>query len=115
MKYDEASLDRAILALPLEQPPVSLRASILASTIYRAAPLFSPAEITAVASITAVLVWLGLTTAPQIGLAVAAVFSNLTLLAWLAAGVATAFALEVLTLSQPLFALSRRAKERAKP
>lgn len=115
MKYDDASLDRAIAALPLEVPPPSLRSAILARTAYRPAPILSAAEIVAIASIAAVLSWIGLTMRSEIGIVLSALLSNLTLLSWLAAGVATAFALEFLTLSQPLFAPQRRAKDRAKP
>ena len=115
MKYDDESLDRALLALPLEEPPASLRAAILANTAYRPAPIFSMTEIAAASGVAAVLIWLGLAMAPQIAMAYTAVFSNVTLLAWLAAGVATAVALEFLTLSQPRYAPVQRAKSRPKP
>ena len=42
MKYDsDDALDRALFALPLEEPPADLRASILTATVYRPAPAFS--------------------------------------------------------------------------
>ncbi len=115
MKYDDASLDRALSALPLEEAPASLRSAILARTAYRPAPILSVAEIVAIASIAAVLSWIALTMGSQIGSAIAAAFSNLALLAWLAAGATAAVALEFLTLSQPLYAPQRRARDRAKP
>ena len=41
MNMDDQELERAILALPLEEPPDGLRASILFATAYRPAPAFS--------------------------------------------------------------------------
>ncbi|HVA29327.1 MAG TPA: hypothetical protein VNF68_14185 [Candidatus Baltobacteraceae bacterium] len=59
MKYDsDDALDRALFALPLEEPPADLRASILTATIYRPAPLFKLWELVTLATVAAVLVWL---------------------------------------------------------
>ena len=35
MMYDHDALDRALTALPLEDPPVSLHARVMAATVYR--------------------------------------------------------------------------------
>lgn len=113
MRLDDDSLDRAILALPLEEPPADLRASILAATVYRPEPPFTVAEVIAVASIVGILVWLSAWLAPLVGVAVEAVFSNVTLLLWAGAGIAVAFWLEFFTRSQPIFIPLRRAKGHA--
>ena len=115
MRLDDESLDRAIAALPLEQPPPELRASILAATVYRPVPPFTLAEVVAAASIAGLLIWLGIAAAPWIGLALAAVAANATLLLWLAAGIGVTLWLELFTVYQPSYALARRAKGRAGP
>lgn len=113
MKYDsDDALDRALFALPLEEPPVDLRASILTATIYRPAPVFKLWELIAIATIAAVGVWLvalvvmgGATlftdTLGAIATAVEKSLSNVTTLAWLAAGGAAAIWLSIFTGFQP--------------
>lgn len=113
MRLDDDSLDRAIMAQPLEEPPSGLRASILAATIYRSEPPFTVAEVVAVASIVGVLAWLGTWLAPLVGVAIEAAFSDVTVLLWAGAGIAIAFWLEFFTRSQPVFIPLRRAKGRA--
>ncbi len=115
MKLDDDAIDRALAALPLEEPPLDLQASILAATVYRPAPLFSVAELVAGASVVAALVWIAVAMAPQIADAVAAALSNLKLLAWAGTGIAIAVWLELFTISQPAYAVPRRAKGRVKP
>ena len=57
MKYDsDDALDRALFALPLEEPPTDLRAAILTATVYRPAPAFAPWEIGVLAGILAVVI-----------------------------------------------------------
>jgi hypothetical protein len=51
-------LDRALAALPLEEPPRDLCARILARTIYRPVPVFSALEIWLVVVIGSVALWL---------------------------------------------------------
>ena len=59
MKYDsDDALDRALFALPLEEPPADLRASILTATIYRPVPVFKLWELVTLATVAAVVVWL---------------------------------------------------------
>lgn len=125
MYRDDDALDRALFALPLEEPPASLRASILTSTVYRPAPVFSVWEITALGIGAAVLVWLvaliamgGGTlfvhTISTIVSAIARPLSNVTTLAWVAAGAATAFWLTFFTGSQPFSLASQRVRQRAR-
>ena len=52
MNMDE--LDQAISALPFEEPPAGLRASILLATAYRPAPAFSMLELAAIGAMGAV-------------------------------------------------------------
>ncbi|MGZ3497377.1 MAG: hypothetical protein ACXWNK_08100 [Vulcanimicrobiaceae bacterium] len=62
MKYNsDDELDRALFALPLEEPPEDLRASILAATVYRPALDATPFklwEAWALGAVIAVVVWL---------------------------------------------------------
>ncbi len=53
--HDE--LDRALLALPLEEPPVGLRASILAATIYQPAFPFKVWEVYLLGALLALIAW----------------------------------------------------------
>lgn len=115
MKFDDDALDRALFALPLEEPPVDLRASILNATIYRPTPIFKPWEIMSLGAIAAVVVWLvvmialgGNTlfvyTAQSIATVLARGSANLlnpTTLTWVAAGGATAIWLSIFTGFQP--------------
>jgi len=125
MYRDDDALDRALFALPLEEPPADLRASILTSTVYRHAPAFSILEISAFGAMAAVFVWfvvliamgggtLFVHTASAIVAAVSRPLSNVTTLAWLAAGGATAFWLTFFTGSQPFTLASQRVGQRAR-
>ncbi|MBC5815865.1 MAG: hypothetical protein GIW97_04910 [Candidatus Eremiobacteraeota bacterium] len=59
MNYEpHDDLDRLLFALPLEEPPKDLRASILASTIYRPSFPFKVWETWALGIVMAVGVWL---------------------------------------------------------
>ena len=59
MKYQsDADLDRALFALPLEEAPENLRASILAATAYRPAPPFALWEAWTFGALAAVIGWL---------------------------------------------------------
>lgn len=103
-RYDD--LDLALAALPLEQPPAGLRASILAATRFRApAFLLSVWDISIIGTLLAIAVWLGVVLADggltsleariTMGATFAATrfFSNIPLLLWFAAGALTAFGL----------------------
>jgi len=113
MNFDnDDALDRALFALPLEEPPADLRAAILTATIYRPAPVFSFRELLVLAAICAVVVWL--LTAVVLGgdslfvhslqaLGIGAVHAlgNTSLVLWAAAGGATAIWLSIFTGFQP--------------
>ena len=124
MMYDsDDALDRALFALPLEEPPSDLRASILATTAYRPAAAFSLWEVVVLGTIAALTLWfvvliamggggLFLHTIETIGSAVAGALSNPTLLTWLSVGVLTAFWLIFFTESQPFAPAARRVERR---
>jgi len=113
MKYDnDDALDRALFALPLEEPPGDLRAAILTATVYRPAPLFKPWEIAVLGVVAAVATWLialvVLGGAPlfvhsleAIGSTSEDLLSNYSTLAWIAAGGAVAIWLSIFTGFQP--------------
>lgn len=113
MKYDsDDALDRALFALPLEEPPADLRASILSVTIYRPAPLFKPWEVMTLGALAAVVLWLVavvvmgggdlfLVTVETIGRRALEAVSNYSTLGWIAAGGATAIWLSIFTGFQP--------------
>jgi hypothetical protein len=123
MYHSDDALDRALFALPLEEPPAELRASILASTVYRPAPPFAVWEVALLGALAAVAVWLivlvamgggtlFLTTLSDIGSAVERALSNVTALAWLAAGAATAFWLSLFNGPHSLALAARRIGRR---
>jgi hypothetical protein len=125
MYRDDDALDRALFALPLEEPPADLRSSILTATVYRPAPAFALWEITALGAMAAVLVWLialiamgggslFMQTISAIASTAARPLSNVTTLAWVAAGGATAFWLSFFTGSQPFALASQRVGQRAR-
>jgi hypothetical protein len=109
MKWeDDDALDAALFALPLEEPPDDLRASIFAATILRPAPLFSFREVLVLGTLVAVTVWLIVAISLgggelfvhslQVALtAVGRAAADLTTLAWIAAGTATAIWLSIFT------------------
>lgn len=113
MKYDsDDALDRALFALPLEEPPADLRASILSATVYRPAPLFKPWEVMTLGALAAVVLWLVavvvmgggdlfLVTVETIGRRALDAVSNYSTLGWIAAGGATAIWLSIFTGFQP--------------
>ena len=114
-------LDDAIAALPLEEPPAGLRASILLATAYRPAPLFSIAEYAVMGVIAAVAVWLLVLvvmgggalfvhSVEAIGSTSARVLSNGATLLWLAAGGATALWVSLFTGFQPAAVLPKRSQ-----
>ncbi|HKU80999.1 MAG TPA: hypothetical protein VJP76_02430 [Candidatus Tumulicola sp.] len=125
MMYDsDDALDRALFALPLEEPPSDLRAAILASTAYRPAPPFGVWEVAGLGVLAALLVWLiasvamgggnlFLQTVSTIGSTTAAALSNVTVLAWVAAGAVTAFWLTVFTGSHSIPAIAERFERRS--
>jgi hypothetical protein len=124
MNMDDETLERAILQLPLEEPPEGLRASILLATAYRPAPAFSFLELAVLGSLGAVALWLVVLlvlgggslfvhTLATIASVLERTFSNAGVLAWMAAGGATALWLTLFTGSQPLTVPSHRSARRA--
>jgi hypothetical protein len=124
MYNDDAELERALFALPLEEPPSDLRASILTATVYRPAPPFSVWEATLFGAIAAILLWLiaqiamggaplFVQTLSAIGTTIGRPFYQVTTLAWLTAGIATAFWLSFFTGSQPFEPAVRRVEQQA--
>ena len=102
MNGDYDDLDRALMALPLAEPPAGLRDSILASTVY-APPAPSLAlrtwEIVVVGTLLAIGAWLSLALAQSPSLTnrlavefqgVVAALSDFTTIAWLGCGVLVA-------------------------
>jgi len=123
VKMDDGELERAILALPLEEPPAGLRASILLATAYRPAPVFSLWDLAGIGAAGAVAIWLVallvlgggslfVHTLELIGSFASRFFSNATTLAWLAAGGATAIWLSLFTGPQTMGLLSYRSRRR---
>lgn len=117
-------LERAILELPLAEPPAGMRASILMATAYRPAPAFSFAELAVIGALGAVALWLVVLlvlgggtlfvhTLATIGSFLSRAFSSPATLAWLAAGGATAFWLSLFTGYQPLTLVPHRSERRA--
>ncbi|MDQ6826109.1 MAG: hypothetical protein M3Z14_02775 [Candidatus Eremiobacteraeota bacterium] len=54
---DNDPLDRALLGLPLEEPPADLRASILAATVYRPTFPFKVWEVYLLGAVLALIAW----------------------------------------------------------
>lgn len=122
MNMDE--LERALFALPLEEPPEGMRASILLATAYRPAPAFSVLELATLGALGAVALWLVVLlvlgggtlfveTLTTIGSLLSRAFSNAATLAWLAAGGATALWLTLFTGYQPAALAPHRSERRA--
>jgi hypothetical protein len=112
MKMDDDALDRAIDALPLEEPPADLRARILTATVYRPVPLFTPREAGLLGAGIALVAWLlvlvvlgGATlfvdSIQTIGSAMVRALSSGMTLAWVAAGGVTAVWISLFTGFQP--------------
>jgi hypothetical protein len=106
MRYEnDDELDRALCAIPLEEPPADLRASILAATIYRPALPAIPFrlwEAWALGAAIAVVVWLcaliaggggdrAIASLDLLGSSALAVITQPLTLLWIALGGAAAF------------------------
>jgi hypothetical protein len=106
-------LERALFALPLEEPPVDLRARILAATIARPRLTFRAWEVWLVGTLFAFMVWLTFivgTAVPDIGGAINRAVSagvdrfsesgSVSTLMWMALGVSFAVWISQLSLPQ---------------
>jgi len=56
--HHDDDLDRALAALPLEEPPAGLHARIMAATVHRPAPLVRSWEVWLVGTLLALAAWL---------------------------------------------------------
>ena len=107
MNDDCDELDRALFALPLDEPPAGLRAGILAATLYAPAiraPILRPWEVALVGGLLALAVLLALAAGrdPRLFAGLLTAVRALTApstLAWLAAGVSTALWLSLINLA----------------
>lgn len=121
MKYDsDEALERALFALDLEQPPADLRASILASTVYRAPAIITLPEAAGLFALLGMVAWVctsilmggmplfshALTT---IQVELDNFFGNTETMAWLAVGGAIAISLSLWP-NQPLVVRQRIAR-----
>ena len=107
MKYDDAALERALDALPLEDTPSDLHSRIVAAIAQRPEPAFRPWELWVVGVAFAICTWLilAIVGAPSEALRMvtqhleAAIITIVTPPAvyWLVLGVAAAFVLPRLT------------------
>ena len=96
--HDDDDLDRALAALPLEEPPAGLHARIMAATVHRPEPLVRSWEVWLIGTLVAVAAWLTwalvssphaierVTTALARGLETTAA-GDYTVFVWLAVGI----------------------------
>jgi hypothetical protein len=109
----EDELERALFALPLEEPPVDLRARILSATIARPRLTFSAWEVWLVGTLFAFMVWLTIlvcTSVPDFGGAVSRALSagvdrfgaafSVNTLVWMALGISFVVWISQLSLPQ---------------
>jgi hypothetical protein len=108
MNYDDDALDRALAALPLEEPPPGLHARIMAATVYRPEPVARSWEIWLIGTLIALAAWLSwlLVSAPDAALRLTYAAANVVDLAgltsdytvlWLAIGTSAAWWISQLT------------------
>ena len=108
MNYDDDALDRALAALPLEEPPAGLHARILAATVYRPEPVVRTWEVWLIGTFIALAAWLSvlLISAPDSAerltyagtwLAEVAGFTSDYTVLWLAIGTSAAWWISQLT------------------
>jgi hypothetical protein len=111
MNRDFDDLDRALLALPLEEPPEGLRTSILAATVFappvpalamRTWEIVMIGTMLAVGTFLAILLVQSSSLATQIATGLGSVLSNPAILAWLATGTLVALVVSLLN-SPPRF------------
>ncbi len=112
MNDHDDDIDRALAALPLEEPPPNLHARIMTATVYRPAPLASTWEAWLVGTLIAVAAWMIWTvaSAPHAADRLAGALSDavqnsglasLPVIFWLAVGVSAAWWISTLTVPSP--------------
>ena len=105
---DDDALDRALMALPLEEPPASLHARILAATVYRPRAAMQQWEVWLLVTLAAVAAWLSwdVLSSPRFAeraadriseLVVSGGLTSLNTLVWLAIGISAAWWLSQLS------------------
>jgi hypothetical protein len=106
---DDDALDRALAALPLEEPPASLHARILARTIYRPQATVKQWEVWLVATLAAIALWLSwfVLSTPRVAerlterisqMLETGGFTSVNTLMWLAVGISAAWWLSQLSI-----------------
>lgn len=102
-------LERALRALPLEEPPAELRGRVLAAVAAPPQPALRPWELPVLGTVVALAVWLCLV-APTLGaLARATGLISLSTLLWCAIGLSSAWWISHLTLMPtPRVAVTKR-------
>ncbi|HEX3452597.1 MAG TPA: hypothetical protein VHS26_04785 [Solirubrobacteraceae bacterium] len=109
MNDHDDDLDRALAALPLEEPPASLHGRIMAATVYRPAPAFRAWEVWLLGTLVAIAAWLTWVLVQQphaaerltealSGAIAASGFTSAYTLLWLAVGVSAAWWISQLTI-----------------
>lgn len=111
--YDDDALDRALAALPLEEPPADLHARIMAATVDAPAPAALPGwELWLVAILSSLalwLAWLFVTTPHAVERLTFAIdrivesggLSSASTLLWVAVGVSAAWWVTQISIPQP--------------
>lgn len=124
MNYEhDDELDRLLFALPLEEPPADLRASILTATIYRPPFPIKAWEASLIGILVALCCWLGvliarggadafMQTLAFFGTAFAQLFLAQNTWMWMAVGGGIAFVLMILNLSPIPMGAPRRYSRR---
>lgn len=118
---DDAALERALFALPLEEPPADLRGRILAATVYRPALPFKMWEVWVLGTLMALAAWLMiavLTAVPdssaRLANAAASFMDRLvssvspSILGWIVVGASSAFWISQFTVPRALPARRNR-------
>ena len=114
--HDMDDLDRALAALPLDEPPAGLHARIMALTVYRPRPVVRTWEFWVVGTLAALAIWFSWTvlSAPHAGerlvegmtrLLDRVGFTSVTTVLWVAIGASAA-----LWISQLTFPAARRIR-----
>ncbi|HEX3549198.1 MAG TPA: hypothetical protein VHT53_02415 [Candidatus Elarobacter sp.] len=112
MNDHDDDLDRALAALPLEEPPARLHARIMAATVYRPAPVASTWEAWLVGTLVALAAWMIwlVASAPNVGDRLAGVLTDvlqnsglgsISTIFWLAVGVSATWWISSLTVPSP--------------
>lgn len=112
---DDDALERALFALPLEEPPADLRGRILAATVYRPALPFKMWEVCIIGTLMALAAWLMiavLTSVPDAGSRLAGAASTLvdrfargaspSIIGWIVVGASSAFWISQFTVPRAL-------------